>query len=190
MLAGLEVIRTLNDFGYETDAPVEVSVWTNEEGSRFAPAMVASGVFAGVFTEEYGHSRADLEGKTIGDELKRIGYLGDAKVGAKTNIGAGTITCNYDGFEKHPTTIGKGVFIGSDAVLVAPVRIGDHAYVAAGSTITENVPEDGLGIGRGRQVNKPGWASRKRRQLAAAQQPRKSSRRSSKETRRKAKKRR
>ena len=83
VLAGLEVIRTLNDFGYETDAPVEVSVWTNEEGSRFAPAMVASGVFAGVFTEEYGHSRADLEGKTIGDELKRIGYLGDAKVGGR-----------------------------------------------------------------------------------------------------------
>ena len=125
-----------------------------------------------------------------GAKVPHLSYLGDAKVGAKTNIGAGTITCNYDGFEKHPTTIGKGVFIGSDAVLVAPVRIGDHAYVAAGSTITENVPEDGLGIGRGRQVNKPGWASRKRRQLAAAQQPRKSSRRSSKETRRKAKKRR
>ena len=124
-----------------------------------------------------------------GAKVPHLTYLGDAKVGAKTNIGAGTITCNYDGFEKHPTTIGKGVFIGSDAVLVAPVRIGDHAYVAAGSTITENVPEDGLGIGRGRQVNKPGWASRKRRQLAAAQQPGKSSRRS-KKTRRKAKKRR
>ena len=123
-----------------------------------------------------------------GAKVPHLTYLGDAKVGAKTNIGAGTITCNYDGFEKHPTTIGKGVFIGSDAVLVAPVRIGDHDYVAAGSTITENVPEDGLGIGRGRQVNKPGWASRKRRQLAAAQQPRKPSRRSSKETRRKAKK--
>ena len=125
-----------------------------------------------------------------GAKVPHLTYLGDAKVGAKTNIGAGTITCNYDGFEKHPTTIGKGVFIGSDAVLVAPVRIGDHAYVAAGSTITENVPEDGLGIGRGRQVNKPGWASRKRRQLAAAQQPGKSSRRSNKKTRRKAKKRR
>ena len=125
-----------------------------------------------------------------GAKVPHLTYLGDAKVGAKTNIGAGTITCNYDGFEKHPTTIGKGVFIGSDAVLVAPVRIGDHAYVAAGSTITENVPEDGLGIGRGRQVNKPGWASRKRRQLAAAQQPGKSSRRSNKKNRRKAKKRR
>jgi len=83
VLAGLEVIRTLNDHKFETDAPVEVSVWTNEEGSRFAPAMVASGVFAGVFTEEYGLSRADLDGKTIGEELKRIGYAGDQPVGGR-----------------------------------------------------------------------------------------------------------
>lgn len=83
VLAGLEVIRTLNDLGYKTDAPLEVSVWTNEEGARFAPAMVASGVFAGVFTEEYGLSRADLDGKTIGGELKRIGYFGDRKVGGR-----------------------------------------------------------------------------------------------------------
>lgn len=83
VLAGLEVIRTLNDYKFDTEAPIEVSVWTNEEGSRFAPAMVASGVFAGVFTEEYGHSRADLDGKTIGEELKRIGYFGDAPVGGR-----------------------------------------------------------------------------------------------------------
>lgn len=83
VLAGLEVIRTLNDYNYETDAPVEVSVWTNEEGSRFAPAMVASGVFAGVFTEEYGLSRADLDGKTMGEELERIGYKGDLDVGGR-----------------------------------------------------------------------------------------------------------
>ncbi len=84
VLAGLEVIRTLNDFNYETNAPVEVVVWTNEEGSRFAPAMVASGVFAGVFTEEYGLSRADLDGKTMGEELKRIGYAGDVPVGGRS----------------------------------------------------------------------------------------------------------
>jgi len=83
VLAGLEVIRTLNDYNYETDAPVEVSVWTNEEGSRFAPAMVASGVFAGVFTEEYGLSRADLDGRTMGEELDRIGYKGDLAVGGR-----------------------------------------------------------------------------------------------------------
>ncbi|HTY69773.1 MAG TPA: Zn-dependent hydrolase [Alphaproteobacteria bacterium] len=83
VLAGLEIIRTLNDSGYETDVPIEVAVWTNEEGSRFAPAMTASGVFGGVFTEEYGHSRKDLDGKTIREELERIGYLGDQPVGGR-----------------------------------------------------------------------------------------------------------
>lgn len=83
VLAGLEVVRTLNDFGIETEAPVEVAVWTNEEGSRFAPAMVASGVFAGVFDLDYGLSRADLDGKTMGEELQRIGYAGDLPVGGR-----------------------------------------------------------------------------------------------------------
>ncbi|HEX9456903.1 MAG TPA: DapH/DapD/GlmU-related protein, partial [Candidatus Acidoferrum sp.] len=87
----------------------------------------------------------------------------------------GTITCNYDGFHKYPTTIGNKVFIGSDSALVAPVRIGDGAYIAAGSTITEHVPADGLGIARGRQVNKAGWAAKKRRELAATQKIKKSS---------------
>ena len=119
-----------------------------------------------------------------------LSYLGDAKIGAKSNIGAGTITCNYDGFHKYPTSIGNKVFIGSDTTLVAPVRVGDGAYVAAGSTITENVPADGLGIARGRQVNKPGWASKKRRELAAEEKPKKSSRRRRiRKPRRKAKKR-
>ena len=83
VLAGLEVIRTLNDHNYETDAPIEVAVWTNEEGARFAPAMVGAGVFAGVFTEEYGHARTDIDGKTMGEELKRIGYLGDLPAGRR-----------------------------------------------------------------------------------------------------------
>ncbi|HYD29990.1 MAG TPA: Zn-dependent hydrolase [Azospirillaceae bacterium] len=87
VLAGLEVIRSLNDLGYQTEAPVEVAVWTNEEGSRFAPAMVASGVFAGVFDLEYGLSRKDLDGKTMGEELQRIGYAGDAAVGGR-KVGA------------------------------------------------------------------------------------------------------
>ncbi|HET8925991.1 MAG TPA: bifunctional UDP-N-acetylglucosamine diphosphorylase/glucosamine-1-phosphate N-acetyltransferase GlmU [Candidatus Acidoferrum sp.] len=112
-----------------------------------------------------------------GAKVPHLTYLGDAKIGPKTNIGAGTITCNYDGFQKYPTTIGKSVFIGSDSVLVAPVRIGDGAYIAAGSTITENVPADGLAIARGRQVNKPGWATKKRRELAVAKKSPKSSRR-------------
>ena len=87
VLSGLEVVRTLNDMGYETEAPIEVAVWTNEEGSRFAPAMVASGVFAGVFDLDYGLSRADLDGKTMGAELSRIGYAGDAAVGGR-KVGA------------------------------------------------------------------------------------------------------
>ncbi|MFC4270199.1 hydantoinase/carbamoylase family amidase [Sneathiella chungangensis] len=83
VLAGLEVLRTLNDFDVKTEHPVEVAVWTNEEGSRFAPAMVASGVFAGVFDLDYGLSRADLDGKTMGEELKRIGYAGTEEVGGR-----------------------------------------------------------------------------------------------------------
>jgi len=82
VLSGLEVIRTLNDNNIKTRHPVEASIWTNEEGSRFAPAMVASGVFAGVFDLEYGLSRADADGKTMGEELERIGYAGDAEVGS------------------------------------------------------------------------------------------------------------
>ncbi|MDZ5649689.1 Zn-dependent hydrolase [Nitrospirillum sp. BR 11828] len=80
VLAGLEVVRTLNDLNYQTEAPIEVVAWTNEEGSRFAPAMVASGVFAGTFDLEYGLSRKDLDGKTMGEELARIGYAGDAPI--------------------------------------------------------------------------------------------------------------
>ncbi len=102
-----------------------------------------------------------------GSKVPHLSYVGDTRIGAKSNIGAGTITCNYDGFAKHPTTIGNKVFIGSDAVLVAPVRIGNGAYVAAGSVITDNVPPDALGIGRGRQTNRPGWAAKKRREMAA-----------------------
>jgi N-carbamoyl-L-amino-acid hydrolase len=83
VLGGLEVIRSLNDHGIETEHPVEVVIWTNEEGSRFAPAMVASGVFAGVFSLEYGLSRKDVDGKTIGEELKRIGYAGDVPCGGR-----------------------------------------------------------------------------------------------------------
>jgi bifunctional UDP-N-acetylglucosamine pyrophosphorylase / glucosamine-1-phosphate N-acetyltransferase len=111
-----------------------------------------------------------------GSKVPHLSYLGDTRIGAKCNIGAGTITCNYDGFAKHPTTIGDKVFVGSDAVLVAPVKIADGAYVAAGSVITENVPADALGIARGRQVNKPGWASKRRREIATGTKDKKKSR--------------
>ena len=134
----------------------------------------------------------ELKKSTIGEGTKamHLTYLGDTKIGAKSNIGAGTITCNYDGFHKFPTSIGNKVFIGSDSALVAPVRIGDGAYVAAGSTITDNVPADALAIARGRQANKPGWASKKRRELAATEKPKKSKpSRKKPKTRRSAKKR-
>jgi bifunctional UDP-N-acetylglucosamine pyrophosphorylase/glucosamine-1-phosphate N-acetyltransferase len=102
-----------------------------------------------------------------GVKVNHLSYIGDAEVGANSNIGAGTITCNYDGVNKHPTTIGRGVFIGSDSALVAPVRIGDGAYVAAGSVITENVPAEALALARGRQVNKAGWVRARRREQTA-----------------------
>jgi bifunctional UDP-N-acetylglucosamine pyrophosphorylase/glucosamine-1-phosphate N-acetyltransferase len=136
----------------------------------------------------------ELKKTTMGEGTKagHLTYLGDAKLGAKSNIGAGTITCNYDGFSKHPTTIGNRVFIGSNTALVAPVRLGDGAYIAAGSTITDNVPAEGLGIARGRQINKPGWAAKKRRELAAAKAApsRKPSRKAKARPRKAAKKRR
>jgi bifunctional UDP-N-acetylglucosamine pyrophosphorylase / glucosamine-1-phosphate N-acetyltransferase len=103
-----------------------------------------------------------------GAKANHLTYLGDASIGRGANIGAGTITCNYDGVAKHQTTIGDRVFIGSDTALVAPVRVGDGAYVAAGSTITDNVPADALAIARGRQSNKQGWAAARRRELARA----------------------
>jgi len=84
------------------------------------------------------------------------------------NIGAGTITCNYDGVAKHPTRIEKGAFIGSDTTLIAPVTIGEGAYIAAGSAITEDVPPGALALGRARQVNKEGWARARRQKLEAA----------------------
>jgi len=103
-----------------------------------------------------------------GAKAMHLTYLGDARVGRETNVGAGTITCNYDGVGKNPTVIGKRAFIGSDTALVAPVRIGDGAYIAAGSVITENVPPNALGVARGRQVNKLGWAAKRRREMADA----------------------
>jgi bifunctional UDP-N-acetylglucosamine pyrophosphorylase/glucosamine-1-phosphate N-acetyltransferase len=97
-----------------------------------------------------------------GAKANHLSYIGDAFVGANANIGAGTITCNYDGSDKHRTTIGKDAFIGSNSALVAPVEIGEGAYIGSGSVITENVPADALAVGRGRQVVKEGWASRLR----------------------------
>jgi bifunctional UDP-N-acetylglucosamine pyrophosphorylase/glucosamine-1-phosphate N-acetyltransferase len=110
----------------------------------------------------------ELKKTTLGDGSKapHLSYIGDATVGPGVNIGAGTITCNYDGTNKHPTRIEAGAFIGSDTTLVAPITVGENAYVGAGSAITEDVPAGALALGRARQVVKPGWAAGRGRKTA------------------------
>jgi bifunctional UDP-N-acetylglucosamine pyrophosphorylase/glucosamine-1-phosphate N-acetyltransferase len=110
----------------------------------------------------------ELKKTTLGDGSKapHLSYIGDATVGPGVNIGAGTITCNYDGTHKHPTRIESGAFVGSNTTLVAPVTVGAGAYVGAGSAITEDVPAGALALGRARQVVKPGWASTRGRKNA------------------------
>jgi bifunctional UDP-N-acetylglucosamine pyrophosphorylase/glucosamine-1-phosphate N-acetyltransferase len=144
---------------------VTIRAFSHIEGARIASGAIV-GPFArlrpgadigvdahiGNFVEI---KQADVE---EGAKVNHLTYIGDARVGAKSNIGAGTITCNYDGVAKHRTDIGRGAFIGSNSALVAPVTIGDGAYVASGSVITEDVEADALAIARGRQVNKPGRA--------------------------------
>jgi bifunctional UDP-N-acetylglucosamine pyrophosphorylase/glucosamine-1-phosphate N-acetyltransferase len=148
---------------------VEIGAYTVVQTSR---------VGAGASVGPFARLRMDNEvgpGAHIGNfvELKKtsfgagakaghLAYLGDAQIGEESNIGAGTITCNYDGKRKHPTAIGKGAFVGSNSTLVAPLEIGDGAYLAAGSVITEKVPADALALGRARQVVKPEWAARRR----------------------------
>ena len=95
-----------------------------------------------------------------GAKANHLAYIGNARVGEGANIGAGTITCNYDGAAKHHTDIGKGVFIGSNSALVAPVKVGDGAYIGAGTTVTKNVPAGALAIARAKQTVKEGWAKR------------------------------
>lgn len=122
--------------------------------ARLRPGtVIEAGAHVGNFVE--------LKAATLGRGAKanHLSYLGDAAVGAGSNVGAGTITCNYDGLRKHRTTIGAEVFVGSNAILVAPVTIGDGALVAAGSVITENVPADAAAFGRARQVTKDGGAT-------------------------------
>jgi bifunctional UDP-N-acetylglucosamine pyrophosphorylase/glucosamine-1-phosphate N-acetyltransferase len=121
--------------------------------ARLRPeSSIAEGVHVGNFVE----LKKTSMGK--GSKANHLSYLGDATIGAGVNVGCGTVTCNYDGERKHPTRIGDGVFVGSDSILVAPIAIGKGAYVAAGSTLTEDVPAGALALGRARQVNKNGWA--------------------------------
>jgi bifunctional UDP-N-acetylglucosamine pyrophosphorylase/glucosamine-1-phosphate N-acetyltransferase len=107
-----------------------------------------------------------------GAKINHLSYVGDAEVGAGANLGAGTVTCNYDGVSKHRTVIGAGAFVGSSTMLVAPVRVGEGATTASGSVITQDVPDGALALGRAKQVNKPGLATRLRERLRAAREAR------------------
>ena len=134
-----------------------------ETGVRVGPfarlrmgAHLETGAVVGNFVEVK-KSRLGAKAKS-----QHLAYLGDASIGKGVNVGAGTITCNYDGERKHPTTIGDGAFIGSNSTLVAPLEIGAGSYVAAGSVITKNVPPDALALGRARQAIKEGWAKKRR----------------------------
>lgn len=122
---------------------------------------VEAGVHIGNFVE--------LKNTHMGPKAKanHLAYLGDSSIGGASNIGAGTIICNYDGQRKHKTKIAPKTFVGSNATIVAPIEIGEGSYIAAGSVITENIPEDTLAFGRARQSIKPGWPSRKRKEAAA-----------------------
>jgi bifunctional UDP-N-acetylglucosamine pyrophosphorylase/glucosamine-1-phosphate N-acetyltransferase len=131
--------------------------------ARLRPgADLREGVHIGNFVEV---KEAVIES---GAKANHLSYIGDATVGAGANVGAGTITCNYDGVAKHRTEIGKNAFIGSNSALVAPVKIGDGAYIGSGSVITQDVPAEALAVARGRQAVKPGWAVRVRDLKAAA----------------------
>jgi len=117
-----------------------------------------------VMAEAHVGNFVELKKTTLGTGSKasHLTYLGDAAIGARVNIGAGTITCNYDGTKKHPTTIEDGAFIGSNSQLIAPVRVGAGAFVAAGSSITQDVPAGALGVARVRQRNVVDWVAKKR----------------------------
>ena len=148
---------------------VEISPYTVAQDSRI-DAGATIGPFArlrpGNHVGENAHIGNFVELKKTrmgaGAKAGHLAYLGDSEIGAGSNIGAGTIFCNYDGKKKHTTQIGEGSFVGSNSTVVAPVEVGPGAYIAAGSVVTDAVPADALAIGRGRQVNKQGWASKRR----------------------------
>ena len=145
-----------------------------EPYSLIADSRIGSGASVGPFARlrmnnEVGDNVhignfVELKNTHMGQGAKagHLAYLGDASIGPKVNVGAGTITCNYDGVNKHRTVVGEGAFLGSNSTLVAPLEIGAGGYVAAGSVVTDAVPQDALAIGRGRQINKDGWAKVRR----------------------------
>ncbi|MCC6293887.1 MAG: bifunctional UDP-N-acetylglucosamine diphosphorylase/glucosamine-1-phosphate N-acetyltransferase GlmU [Bryobacterales bacterium] len=154
--ATLEDRAVVEPFSMVADSRLAEGAKVGPYGRLRMQAVVEPGAVVGNFVE--------LK-KTVlgaGSKAQHLAYLGDALVGEGVNIGAGTITCNYDGFEKHKTAVAAGAFVGSNTTLVAPVTVGEGSYVAAGSVITDGVPGDTLALGRARQVSKPGWPSRRR----------------------------
>lgn len=176
-------------FSYDTEIGRDVTIWPNVvfgAGVKIADNVeirsfcdieevkIGQGATIGPFARIRGGAELGSDvhlGNFVEVKKSRIGagtkaghlsYLGDAVIGSNTNIGAGTITCNYDGVNKEQTTIGDGVFVGSNSSLVAPVKLGDNAYIASGSVITDDVPPAALALGRARQVNKPGYAPKLR----------------------------
>jgi bifunctional UDP-N-acetylglucosamine pyrophosphorylase / glucosamine-1-phosphate N-acetyltransferase len=147
---------TIRSFSHITGAHVGKDAIVGPFARLRPGAKLGEEVHIGNFVEV---KEATIE---AGAKANHLAYIGDASVGAGSNIGAGTITCNYDGATKHRTEIGKNVFIGSNSSLVAPVKIGEGAYVGSGSVITDEVPADSLALGRGRQTVKEGWATRLR----------------------------
>jgi bifunctional UDP-N-acetylglucosamine pyrophosphorylase/glucosamine-1-phosphate N-acetyltransferase len=148
-------------FSHIEAAEIEASAVIGPYARLRPGARIGQGAHIGNFVEVK-NARIDK-----GAKANHLSYIGDADVGAGANIGAGTITCNYDGFGKYRTEIGAGAFIGSDTTLVAPVRVGAGAFTGAGSTVTEDVPDDALAIARGRQAVKAGWAAQFRAKQTA-----------------------
>jgi bifunctional UDP-N-acetylglucosamine pyrophosphorylase/glucosamine-1-phosphate N-acetyltransferase len=180
-----ETVYLSHDTSFGTDVEIEPHVIvgpgvtvgsrvTIHGHSHLAGAILGDGVSIGPFARLRPGTRlgdnarvgnfVEVKNATVetGAKINHLSYVGDARVGAAANVGAGTITCNYDGFAKHHTDIGAGAFIGSNSALVAPVRIGDGAYVGSGSVITEDVEADALAFTRTPQVQKEGWAARRR----------------------------
>ena len=157
--------------GVVVEEGAEIRAFSHLEGCRVGPGAVI-GPYArlrpGTRVERSAHVGNFVELKATrlgaGAKANHLAYLGDSEVGEGSNVGAGTITCNYDGVAKHRTRIGKDTFIGSDTVLVAPVTVGDGAFIAAGSVITEDVAADAMAFGRARQVEKPGRAAQLKRE--------------------------
>jgi bifunctional UDP-N-acetylglucosamine pyrophosphorylase/glucosamine-1-phosphate N-acetyltransferase len=137
----------------------------------FARLRMENHVEAGAHIGNFVELKKTRLGK--GSKASHLTYLGDSLIGPGVNIGAGTITCNYDGVKKHQTRIGAGAFVGSNSTLVAPVEVGEGSYVGAGSVVTEPVPADALALGRGRQVTKEGWAAKRRAAAATVATTRK-----------------